>query len=87
MTSKEYTELKALSRIEPVGSDALVIQTAIVAQSMSGGKLDKVLVYSQDQKQSPEIIYELFKQFGAMESDGNSSGSGHPVKGKNWQFQ
>lgn len=52
----EYQELRELSAIEPVGSDALVVQMAIVSQSLSGGKLEDHLVLSSEYEETAEQI-------------------------------
>lgn len=63
MTSKELGELRALADEEPIGTDAILIQLAIVASSMCGGKLKDLLVLSDSHKQTPDQMANLLKQF------------------------
>lgn len=57
--AKDYQELLELSEIEPVGSDALVQQMAVVAQAMAGGKLTDYLVLSTYYDKSPEELARM----------------------------
>lgn len=69
MTVPEYQELIELSRIEPVGVDALIHQMAVVAQAIGGGKLDDCLVLSTLREMSPE---EIARKFGWNGNDSKS---------------
>ena len=63
MEAKELQELRALAKEEPVGSDAVLIQLAIVAKAMAGGKLEDLLVLSQSQTQTAEQMANLLSTF------------------------
>ena len=48
---------------EPVGSDALIIQMAIVAKSMSGGSFKDTLVLSTSSQQDEDKMKNILTQF------------------------
>lgn len=73
ISSRSYSELKALASIEPVGSDALVYQTARVAQAFGGGEFKKWLILSMNRQQTPEQIKALAEMF----KRGNNRKPGH----------
>ena len=74
MTVHEYEELKALSRIEPVGSDALIYQMAMVVSSLANVSIDKAVVLSTFTVMTPEQIKAMFDTLPKIDN-GNSSGS------------
>lgn len=59
MPADEYQELMELSRVEPVGSDALIQQMAVVAQAMAGGKLSDLLVLSTEYEMTAEDVARM----------------------------
>jgi hypothetical protein len=63
LTSKELQELRILANEEPIGSDAILIQLAIVAKAMAGGKLEDLLVLSSKHRQSAEQMADILKPF------------------------
>lgn len=69
--AKEYVRLLAHNKVEPVGSDAVILQLARVAQSFAGGRIEDVLVLSTNFQQSVREMYEIFRQM----TNGNSSES------------
>ena len=69
MTAKDYTRLKALSRTEPIGTDAILIQLARVAQAFAGGRLEDHLVLNTNMEQTSQQIYATLR---GMNSGNNS---------------
>ena len=61
-----------MAQEEPVGSDAILIQLAIVARAMCGADLNDLLVLSNSQKQSAEQMVNIMKNFAnvATEKEG-----------------
>ena len=63
ISCNEYEEMRALAYLEPVGTDAIVYQTAVAASSTSGSKLADTLVFdvlTGEAPSSPEDIAKLF---------------------------
>ena len=75
-------ELKVLSSIEPVGSDAVIYQAARIAQAFGGGDLKKWLILSMKRQMTPEQIRAMAEAFkrGAVS---NNRKSRHKSKGEN----
>lgn len=55
----DYEELKALSRLEPVGSDALIFQLALILCSNTKLTPDKASVFCTFQKMSAEYMQKM----------------------------
>lgn len=55
--------MRKLAEEEPIGSDALIIQMAIVAKSMSSSKFTDLLVLSMSHEQTAENMESVLKGF------------------------
>ena len=68
ISSREYGRLIAWNKVEPIGTDALLIQMARVSQSMSGGRLEDILVLNTNFQQTPEEMFEMFQRLTSGDS-------------------
>ena len=64
ISCNEYDELRALAYLEPVGTDAIVYQTAIAAMSHGGSKMKDTIVFDVSTGGDPSSPEDLARIFG-----------------------